>query len=84
MPVHIGELPATQGTIVDRIDMKFLTTIDLSDNKIMDLEPLVFNYGLEQGDWLILSGNPLSEGALESQIPILERRGVHVILEVTE
>ena len=58
-----------------------VTPIDwqiLKDNQIEDLAPLVANTGLSEGDEVNLTGNPLSDQALNEQIPALEVRGVSV------
>jgi len=51
----------------------------LSDNNISDLSPLVANSGLAAGDTVNLVGNPLSQQAINSDIPALEGRGVTVL-----
>ena len=55
-----------------------LTTLYLYDNHITDLQPLVDNPGLDNGDWLDVKDNPLSDDACNIQIPELEARGVRV------
>ena len=58
-----------------------LDRLDLHDNGITDLSPLVENPDIGEGDWINLSGNPLSEEALNSQVPALMDRGVDVVLD---
>ena len=58
-----------------------LTGLDLSDNLISDLSPLVENPGIGGGDWISLTGNPLSEESLNVHIPALLERGVHIGLD---
>lgn len=55
-----------------------LRQLDLRDNRITDLSPLVGNAGLSTGDWLALDGNPLSEQSLNEHVPQLRARGVDV------
>ena len=55
-----------------------LRGLDLKDNQIEDLTPLIANPGLGEGDWIYLPGNPLSDQALNEQIPALQARGVRV------
>ena len=55
-----------------------LSRLNLRDNQIEDLAPLVANTGLSEGDEVNLTGNPLSDQALNEQIPALEVRGVSV------
>ena len=55
-----------------------LRGLDLKDNQIEDLTPLIANPGLGEGDWIHLPGNPLSDQALNEQIPALQARGVRV------
>ena len=55
-----------------------LEGIDLSDNDIADIAPLVENRHLGRDDWIVLDGNPLSEEAVNVQIPALLKRGVSV------
>lgn len=51
----------------------------LSNNEVSDLSVLVNNLGFADTDTLYITGNPLSETALNTQIPILQTRGVTVI-----
>ncbi len=57
-----------------------LIGLDLSDNRITDIAALVGNADLDSGDWVVLDGNPLSEEAVNRQIPALLERGVEVSL----
>jgi hypothetical protein len=56
-----------------------LHILHLSDNNISDLSPLVANSGLAAGDTVYLVGNPLSQQAINTDIPALEGRGVTVL-----
>jgi len=51
-----------------------LTDLSLNWNQISDLSPLVDNPGLGEGDWVGLSGNPLTDHSINICIP--ELRGV--------
>ena len=55
-----------------------LEGIDLGDNLVSDLAPLVENADIARGDWITLTGNPLSEESLNEHVPALRERGVHV------
>jgi Leucine-rich repeat (LRR) protein len=58
-----------------------LTYLDCRTNELTDLSSLVTNAlqgGLGAGDQVYLSGNPLSDFAVTSQIPYLQSRGVTV------
>ena len=52
--------------------------MDLRDNRVSDISPLVANAGLADGDWVVLDGNPLSEDSLNTHVPALIARGVEV------
>jgi len=56
-----------------------LNFVILCDNLIEDIKPLVDNIGINQGDLVDVSGNPLNEVSRKEYIPILRNRGVHVI-----
>ena len=58
--------------------LRKLEALDLGDNLISDLAPLVDNPNLGDGDWITLTGNPLSEASLNMHVPALRDRGVHV------
>ncbi len=55
-----------------------LIALDLSGNQITDISPLVANNGLGRYDLVYLERNPLSDQAMNEQIPALEARGVSV------
>ena len=59
-------------------DLPNLTGVDLSDNQVVDISPLVHNERFGDGDWVTLSGNPLSEASVNEHIPALLERGVVV------
>jgi hypothetical protein len=48
------------------------------ENNISDISPLVENSGISAGDFVGLSGNPLSTDSINVYIPQLEARGVIV------
>lgn len=52
--------------------------LDLSDNDIRDISPLVDNPGIDEGDVINLKRNPLSYESFYVHIPELEQRGVIV------
>jgi Leucine-rich repeat (LRR) protein len=57
-----------------------LRRLELANNFIFNIQPLVDNLGLAEGDFVSLGGNPLSENSKILLIPILEGRGVTVDL----
>ncbi|MGD2069052.1 MAG: leucine-rich repeat domain-containing protein [Gemmatimonadota bacterium] len=58
--------------------MTQLEWLDLRYNGITDITPLVDNTGLGEGDLVELNGNPLSDTAVQTDIPALRARGVDV------
>jgi len=67
--------------IIDLSDLSDLTNlewIDLSNNQIIDINPLVQNSGLGNGDTIYLTGNPLNSTSINTYITTLEARGVTV------
>jgi internalin A len=52
--------------------------VRLENNQITDLEEIINNSGIGNGDYLMLSGNPLNEVAITIGIPRLVERGVSV------
>jgi len=55
-----------------------LSHLNLEDNSVEDLSPLVSNAGLDRGDTVLLSGNPLNLNSLYTHVPALESRGIWV------
>ena len=55
-----------------------LVHVDLRDNEIADISPLADNTGLDDGDVVLLQGNPLDGGSRDEHIPALRDRGVTV------
>jgi hypothetical protein len=55
-----------------------LTWINLYNNAIFDLSPLVKNTGLGSGDVVEVRNNPLSATSINTHIPVLQSRGVDV------
>jgi hypothetical protein len=55
-----------------------LSSVNLNTNMITDIQALVDNTGLGTGDIVSISSNPLSQHAIDVQIPALEARGVTV------
>ncbi|MFC1525995.1 leucine-rich repeat domain-containing protein, partial [Candidatus Latescibacterota bacterium] len=68
---QISDLSPLQGLLE-------LSRLELENNDIADLSPLVANSGIDSGDDLVLSGNPLNSQAYDEYIPALEGRGVAV------
>lgn len=58
-----------------------LVGLDLGNNRIFDLAPLLDNPAMDAGDWITLSGNPLSEKSLNTHVPSLLDRDVRVRLD---
>ena len=58
-----------------------LTDLDLGYNWISDINPLVQNEGLGEGDTIYLRGNPLGWDSISAYIPELRGRGVTVIYD---
>ena len=59
-------------------DHGILIALDLSDNVVSDLGPLISNPSTKQGRWINVSGNPLSEESLNAHIPMLRAGGWRV------
>ena len=55
--------------------------LGLQNNQISDVQPLVDNPGLDDGDGIDLRGNPLSGETINTLIPQLEARGVTVLYD---
>jgi len=55
-----------------------LNQLDLTYNQVMDIQPLVLNNGIDSGDVVFLTGNPLSD---TTQVDYLCVRQVAVFLE---
>ena len=68
---HISDISAVSG-------LTNLRRLGLGYNRISDLSPLVANAGLRDGDWVDVSGNPLSYQSIHTHIPNLQNRGVEV------
>lgn len=58
--------------------LRALKTLYLFSNRVEDIGPLVENPGLDDDDLVDLRANPLSDEALQFQVPELRRRGVNV------
>ena len=82
----LTRLIAPNKTIRDLTGLEFATgldTLNLSDNNIEDIEPLVNNAGLGTGAAIDLRGNPLNDQSRDVHIPALEARGVSVHVQPT-
>ena len=78
----IKELYLSHNQITDISPLENLTELfilNLGSNNIRDILPLVNNAGINRGDIVGLSGNPLNEVSLNEYIPALRERGVYVI-----
>lgn len=60
--------------------MTSLAELDLEGNDITDIGPLVGNPGLGPGDKVILAGNPLSQTAKDTQLPVHRHSGAVLVL----
>jgi hypothetical protein len=79
--LDIKNLKLNQNKITDINAVENLSNLDymnLSDNQIVDIEPLILNPGINSGDILILTGNPLNNVSINNYIPTLTGRGVMV------
>ena len=55
-----------------------LSLIELDDNDVADISPLIANAGIGLGDQVFLSGNPLSSASIAGSIPELREKGAFV------
>jgi len=55
-----------------------LKELGLADNQIVDIFPLTQNSGIDNGDSVYLTNNPLSDTSINTYIPQLEALGVIV------
>ena len=65
-------------------ELTSLENLYLHNNAISDIAPLVANDGLSSGDILTLEGNPLSAKSFDTDIPLLQDRGVEVTFDAPE
>jgi hypothetical protein len=65
-------------TLAPLTGLVYLANLDLAGNAVADLAPLVANTGFGSGDQIWVAGNPLSEAAINEQIPALRARGAIV------
>ncbi len=80
----IIEVDASNSGLSNLDGLEFMINIDkldLTGNELTDLTPLVNNSGLDDGDTVIVKGNPLGEQA-QQQIEELRNRGVVVIVSI--
>ena len=85
--IGLESLYAGSNGIVDLsplAELPVLARLDLRDNRISDIAPLVANADLADGDWIALDGNPLSEKSLNVHVPALLERGVGVGVDRVE
>jgi Leucine-rich repeat (LRR) protein len=62
--------------LIEHLDQ--LNWLNLSGNNISDLTPILNSEGMKEGSVLHLVNCPLSETAINEQIPELKNRGVYV------
>ena len=82
----LTRLIAPNKNIRDLTGLEFATgldTLNLADNNIEDIEPLVDNAGLGTGAAIDLRGNPLNAQSRDVHVPALEARGVSVHVQPT-
>jgi len=80
--VQLERLYLDDNQIVDISPLENMTGLDylrLNRNKISDILSLVKNSGLDKGDFISLTNNPLSDISINEYIPALKNRGVYVI-----
>ncbi len=78
---NLWNLNASNRGIINLSGLEYCTNLnqlDLRDNQISDIEPLVNNSGLATDDIVWLNGNPLSQTSVDTYIPALQARGVIV------
>lgn len=61
--------------------LTMLIVLGLSENKIVDIGPLVEGALVSGEGTLILTGNPLSRQSIEVHIPKLQERGITVVFD---
>jgi hypothetical protein len=82
---NIRELALHENSISDISPLAALTGLEvlyLNNNSITDISPLVSNHGINSGDIIDISHNPLSEESIGVHIPELEKRGVNMTWKV--
>ena len=82
----LTRLIAPNKNIRDLTGLEFATgldTLNLVDNNIEDIQPLVDNAGLGTGAAIDLRGNPLNDQSRDVHVPALEARGVSVHVQPT-
>lgn len=73
------EISGNQITSISSLtQMQMLDYVVLSNNTISDLRPLEENSGLQEGDYVYVYDNPLSDSSRSYWIPLLLARGVLV------
>ena len=73
--LHLGRKIKNVGPLAGLTNLDLL---NIANNRIKSLAPLVANTGLSEGDEVHLTGNPLSDNAINKHIPALKARGVTV------
>jgi len=83
----LTELIGIDLNIVDLTGMEYcvnLIYVDLSQNQITDISPIINNSGFDTGDFIDLQSNPLSDVSVNTNIPQLKTRGVIVYYDEPE
>jgi Leucine-rich repeat (LRR) protein len=83
----ISEMIGNDLSIVDLTGVEYcinLVYLELSNNQIANIAPLVDNIGFDTGDFIDLQGNPLSDTSKNTHIPDLITRGVTVYYDEPE
>ena len=74
--LELGNNSISHITAVAKLTNLFF--LALWDNNISDISPLVSNWGLGEGEEVIVSENPLNDESINIYIPALQSRGVEV------
>ena len=80
--VGLTELDASYRDISNLAGLEYcvdLACLDVSNNQISDVSPLVLNPGFGEGDEIDLRHNPLSTASVNTYIPQLQQRDVQVL-----
>ena len=80
---YFGPLSANISNLAGLEFATNLIELNLENNSISDLSPLVANPGLGAGDTIYIRRNPLSNLSITTHIPILQSRGVTVDFDDT-
>lgn len=79
--MNLQSLSVSTNQIIDISVLSVLANLQIvyiQENLIIDIYPLIQNNGIDNGDIVNLTNNPLSEISINTYIPQLEARGVTV------